>query len=290
LAYLVFPALGWAGLRFGRRGATLAVAVAVGFAVWNTTHYHGPFVFDSITLSVLNAQLYIAVATLSTLSLAALVFERKKFAERLDTSRVRLVNASDTERRRLEQNLHDGAQQRLSALAIRLGMDAGRAREAHEPGAPALEAARTEVVLAIDELRELAHGIHPAALTDGGLAFAIRGIAARSTLPVTLLELPSTRLDDTAEATAYYLFAEAVTNAQKHAHASSIRVRAITSSRTLDLEIVDDGIGGATERAGGGLTGLRDRVEALGGTFNIDSPSRHGTRIAAAIPATPANS
>jgi signal transduction histidine kinase len=288
LAYLVFPALGWAGLRFGRRGATLAIAVAVGFAVWNTTHYHGPFVFDSITLSVLNAQLYIAVATLSTLSLAALVSERKKFAERLDASRARLVNASDTERRRLEHNLHDGAQQRLTALAIRLGIAAERARDAHEPGAPALEAAGTQVVLAIDELRELAHGVHPAALTDGGLASAIRGIAARSTLQVTLLELPSTRFDDTAEAAAYYVFAEALTNAQKHSHASSIRARATTTTRTLDLEIADDGIGGATERAG--LTGLRDRVEALGGTFNIDSPSGHGTRIVAAIPATPAAS
>jgi signal transduction histidine kinase len=290
LAYLVFPALGWAGLRFGRRGATLAVAVAVGFAVWNTTHYHGPFVFDSITASVLSTQLYIGVAALSTLSLAALVSERQRFADGLAASRVRLVNASDTERRRLEHNLHDGAQQRLTALAIRLGMAAERARDTHEAGAPALEAAGEEVVLAIDELRELAHGIHPAALTDGGLAFAIRGIAVRSTLPITLLELPSARFDDTAEATAYYVFVEALNNAQKHARASSVRARATTTTRTLDLEIADDGIGGATECAGGGLTGLRDRVEAIGGTFDIDSPSGHGTRIAAAIPATPAAS
>src|SRR3954453_1747921 len=113
LAYLVFPALGWAGLRFGRRGATLAIAVAVGFAVWNTTHYHGPFVFDSITLSVLSTQLYIAVATLSTLCLAALVSERARFAVGLEASRARLVTASDTGRPRLEHNLHDGAQQRL---------------------------------------------------------------------------------------------------------------------------------------------------------------------------------
>ena len=89
MAYLVFPALGWAALRFGRRGATLAIAVAVGFAVWNTTHYHGPFVFDSITLSVLTTQLYIAVAALSTLCLAALVCERRQFAARLDASRAR---------------------------------------------------------------------------------------------------------------------------------------------------------------------------------------------------------
>ena len=229
-------------------------------------------------------QLYIAVAALSTLCLAALVSERKRFAERLDASRARLVKASDTERRRLEHNLHDGAQQRLTALAIRLG--AGRRARARcsRAGRAALEAAGTEVVLAIDELRELAHGIHPAVLTDDGLASAIRGVAARSTVPITLLELPSTRFDDSVEATAYYVFAEALTNAQKHAHASSIHVRATTTTRTLHLEIADDGIGGATERAGGGLTGLRDRVEALGGTINIDSPSGHGTRIAAAVP------
>jgi signal transduction histidine kinase len=287
VAYLVFPALGWAALRFGRRGATLAIVVAVGFAVWNTTHYHGPFVFDSITLSVLNAQLYIAVLAVSTLCLAALIAERKRFAERLDASRVRLIKVSDTERRRLEQNLHDGAQQRLTALAIRLGMAAERARDAYEPGAPALAAAEKEVVLAIDELRELAHGIRPAALTDGGLGFAVRAIALRSTVPITLLELPSTRFDDTVESTAYYLFAEVLSNAQKHANAASIHIRATATTRTLNLEIADDGIGGATEGAGGGLTGLRDRIEALGGTFNINSPSGHGTRIAAAIPLAP---
>jgi signal transduction histidine kinase len=289
-AYLVFPALGWAGLRFGRRGATLGIAVAVGFAVWNTTHYHGPFVFDSITLSVLSTQLYIAVAALSTLSLAALVSERRRFAEWLEASRARLVNASFTERRRLEHNLHDGAQQRLTALAIRLGAAAHRAREADEPGAQALEDAATQASLAIDELRELTHGFPPPALTDNGLAAAIRGVAARSTVPLTLVDLPFARYDDIAETTAYYLFAEALTNAQKHANATSIRVCITSTRNTLDVEIVDDGVGGATERTGGGLTGLRDRVEALGGSFAVESPVDGGTRIAAAIPAAPASS
>jgi signal transduction histidine kinase len=284
LAYIVFPALGWAGLRFGQRGATLAIAVAVGFAVWNTTHYYGPIVSDSITLSVLSAQLYIGVAALSTLCLAALVSERTRFAERLDASRTRLVAASDTERRRLEHNLHDGAQQRLTALAIRLGIAGERARIAHEPAAAAFEAAGAELDLAIDELRQLAQGIHPAALTDFGFASAVKNVAARSTVPVSFAELPSTRSDDFVEAAAYYIFVEALTNAQKHALASSMRVRATTTTRTFTLEINDDGIGGAAERAGGGLNGLRDRVEALGGTFHIDSPSGHGTRIAASLP------
>ena len=285
VAYVVFPALGWAGLRFGRRGATLAIAVAAGFAVWNTTDYHGPFVFDSIAQSVLTTQLYIGVAALSTLCLAALVSERKQFAERLTASRARVVKAADTERARLEHNLHDGAQQRLTALVIRLGIDAQSAGGAHEPGPRALLRAQDEVLLAIEELRELAHGIHPQALTAGGLAVAIREIAARSTIPITV-ELPATRFDQTAEATAYYIVAEALTNAHKHAHATSMHVHATTTARTLRLEIVDDGIGGATELTGGGLSGLRDRVEALGGTFTIDSPNDHGTRIAAAIPLT----
>jgi glucose-6-phosphate-specific signal transduction histidine kinase len=220
LAYVVFPALGWAGLRFGRRGATLAIAVAAGFAVWNTTDYHGPFVFDSVAQSVLTTQLYIGVEALSTLCLAALVSERKQFAERLTASRARVVRASDSERARLEHNLHDGAQQRLTALVIRLGVDAESAGGAHEPGPRALLRAQDEVLLAIDELRELAHGIHPQALTAGGLAVAIREIAARSTIPITV-ELPATRFDQTAEATAYYIVAEALTSAHKHAPAGS---------------------------------------------------------------------
>jgi signal transduction histidine kinase len=126
--------------------------------------------------------------------------------------------------------------------------------------------------------------MHPAILTVGGLAAAIKDAAARSTLPVRIIELPSTRLDDTVEATAYYLFAEALTNAQKHARASSIRVLATTTTHALRLEVSDDGIGGADERAGSGLTGLRDRVEALGGTFDVASRDGHGTRITAAIP------
>src|SRR4051794_20611883 len=285
LAYLIFPALGWAGLRFGRRGATLAIAVAVGFAVWNTTHYHGPFVFESIPLSVLSTQLYIGVAAVSALCLAALVSERKRFATGLDASRARLVKASDTERRRLEHNLHDGAQQRLSSLAIRLGVAADRAREAHEPGAAEFDDAGAEVILAIDELRELSQGIHPSILSDLGLRKALKGVARRSSVPITVVdELPAARLDDTVEATAYYVFAETLTNAQKHAHASSIRAHVATTTHALHLEIADDGIGGASEPVSGGLTGLRDRVEALGGTFEMASPSGHGPRIAAVIP------
>ena len=231
------------------------------------------------------------MAALSTLCLAALVSERKRFADGLDASRARLVKASDTERRRLEHNLHDGAQQHLTALAVRLGLAAELAREAREPAAAVLDEAGAEVGLVIDELRELSHGIHPSVLSDLGLARALKGVARRSSVPITFVdELPSTRFDESVEATAYYVVAEALTNVQKHAHASSARVRATTTRDALRLEIADDGTGGATEPASGGLTGLRDRVEALGGAFDLYSPSGHGTRIAAAIPQRPAAS
>src|SRR3954470_17967140 len=149
LTYLVFPALIWAALRFGQRGATLAIVVTVGFTVWNTTHYVGPFVFHSISHTVLSTQLYIAVSALSTLCLAAVASEREELARRLGASRARLVEATDTERRRLEHNLHDGAQQRLTALAVHLGLASERTREAPEQAAAAFEDAEAELSLAI---------------------------------------------------------------------------------------------------------------------------------------------
>jgi len=284
LTYLVFPALIWVALRFGQRGATLGLALTVGFAVWNTTHFVGPFAFESITRSVLTTQLFIAVAAVSTLCLAAVVTEREKFARRLGRSRARLVEAADTERRRLEHDLHDGAQQRLTALAYHLERAADEARHDPPRAAALFEQAGVEVSHAIDELRELAHGIHPAVLTDLGLAKAIEVVAARSSVPIRLLELPPMRLDDTAEATAYFVVAEAVTNAQKHARASTIWVRAAVAGGVLRVEVVDDGIGGAVQSAGSGLQGLSDRVEALGGGLTIDSIAGHGTQLAAAIP------
>jgi signal transduction histidine kinase len=284
VAYLVFPTLTWAALRFGERGATLAITVAVGCAVWNTTHNEGPFAFRSINHSVLATQLYLAVAALSTLFLVAVVSEREAFARRLAASRTRLVEATDTERRRLGRNLHDGAQQRLTALAVRLGLAAEDARIAPDRGAPLLEEAGAEVTLAIEELRQIAHGIHPVAL-NLGLAAAIKSVADRSSVPFAILAVPCERLDETAEATAYYVLAEAATNAQRYAQASLITVRATSVPPVLRIEIVDDGVGGAHETVGCGLDGLRNRVESLGGRFEVDSPVGHGTRIAALIPA-----
>jgi signal transduction histidine kinase len=284
VTFLVFPALIWVGLRYGQRGATLAVAITVSVALWNTTHYVGPFAFRSVTRTVLDTQLFVLVAGLSTLILAAVVSERATLAEGLRTSRARLVRAGDTERQRLERNLHDGAQLRLTWLAIDLRRAIGRIRDAPDEAAALLEDADVKLELAIAELRELARGIHPAVLTDLGLADAIRSLAVRSAIPIAVLEMPRERVEQSAEATAYYVFAEAVTNAQKYSCASSVAVRAATAGHTLRIEIEDHGIGGATMTGGAGLQGLRDRVEAAGGTFTVVSPPGRGTRIAAAIP------
>jgi signal transduction histidine kinase len=284
LTYFVFPALIWAALRFGPRGATLAVAVVVGLSVWNTTHYLGPFAFHSISHMVLSTQLFIAAAALSALFLAAVVSERERFAEGLAASRARLIAAGDSERRRLERNLHDGAQQRLTALAYRIREAEERALASPEEAAALMQSAEAELQLAIDDLRELAHGIHPATLTDFGFSRAVEGIAARSPVRIDVAELPAGRLEEAVEAAAYYVVTEAVTNAQRHARATSIRVRGVVARGVLTVDVVDNGVGGANEAHGSGLQGLRDRVEALGGTFRVASLPGRGTVVAAAIP------
>ena len=287
VVYVVFPALIWAALRFGPRGATAAIAIAVWFTVTNTTHYAGPFAYHSITRSVFNTQLFIGVAAVSTLYLSAVVAERQRFAVQLGASRTRLVEAADVERRRLERNLHDGAQQRLTWLAVDLRRAAARARRSPADAPGMLEKAEAELELAIDELRDLAHGIHPSVLTDLGLATAVRGAALRSTVPIRLVRLPDRRVDETAETTAYYVFAEAVANAQKHAGASSIDVSIVDNGETLTVAVTDDGVGGASPR-GFGLQGLRDRVETVGGGFRVTSVPGHGTAVTATIPVSAA--
>jgi signal transduction histidine kinase len=284
LGYLVFPALFWSAVRLGQRGATAALALAAGFAIWGTTHYTGPFAAASLSRTVLETQLFIVVASVATLCLGAAVEEREQFSRRLWASRVRLVAAADTERRRLRQDLHDGAQQRLTALLVRFRLAAEQARETPSRAEALFEDATAELSQAIDELRELAHGDRPAVLVGQGLAAAMRDLAERSTIETELEEVPASRLPENVEAAAYFVLAEAVANAQKHARAASIHVRAGLAHGFLHLSIADDGIGGAVETEGSGLQGLRDRVEALGGTFALESPAGEGTRLLATIP------
>ncbi len=283
LVYIVFPALIWAALRFGVRGGTLAVGVAAGVAIVNATHYDGAFVYHSMSHTVHAIQLFIGVSAVTTLLLAAAVFERKRFANELGRSRARIVEAAQDERKRLERDLHDGAQQRLTWLAVRLHDAADSSQATANPDAGVLRDAEAELEKAIEELRDLARGLHPAVLTDLGLAASVRSAALRTTIPVVYVDLPDVRVDERVEAAAYFVFAEAATNAQKHSGAESIRVSGAVSPDALRIEIADDGRGGADEH-GSGIQGMRDRVESFGGTFTIDSGAGLGTRVVATIP------
>ena len=284
LSYLALVALVWAGVRFGARSATLAIAIGAGFAVWGTTHQLGPFAFASVGRSVLDTQLYVVVSAVSAVAVATLAGEREQLAGRLRESRARVVVAADNERRRLERDLHDGAQQRLTALSAHLGLAAAGT------GAPpatvdAIHGAQDELQAAIQELRDLVHGIHPPVLRQYGLARAIEVAAARSATPPRLLALPDVRLDETAETSAYFVVLEALNNAQRYARATNVSIRLQMLGPELWVEVSDDGVGGAVERDELGLQGLRDRVEAIGGTFAVDSEAGEGTSIIAAIPA-----
>jgi signal transduction histidine kinase len=285
LSYLAFVALIWAGLRFGVRGTTLAIVIGAAFTIWGTTHTSGAFVFLPLNRSIVDTQLYLAVAAIAALSVATLASEREQLAASVRESRTRVVVAADNERRRLERDLHDGAQQRLTALLAHLGMASRQVDESPAMAGTALRAAQVELEGAIDELRDLVHGIHPPVLRRFGLARAIEVAAARASTPIELVALPEGRLDEVAETSAYFVVLEALNNAQRHAGAHLIRVRVQLRGARLLVEVADDGVGGATEQDELGLQGLRDRVEAIGGTFHIRSEHGAGTRIVAAIPA-----
>ncbi len=204
--------------------------------------------------------------------------------EQLQASRHRILEAGDTERRRLERNLHDGAQQRLVVVLLALRGLEKRAGSGSEL-APLLARARAELEGAIEELRELARGLHPPLLAQRGLAAAIRAGAARSALPIDLeLDLPD-ELPASVEAAAYYICAEAITNSVKYAQASRGWIRVACAGHVLEVEVRDDGIGGAAlDGSGTGLPGLIDRVEALDGTLELVSPVGQGTRLLARFP------
>ncbi len=202
----------------------------------------------------------------------------------LAASRARLVVAGDQARRRFERNLHDGVQQRLVSLALRL-----RRIERRLPGEqPELKAALSETVRelneATDEVREIAQGIHPAILTQGGLAPALRTLALRSSMPVEVVVEREERLPEPVEVAAYYVAAEALTNAAKHAGASRAWVRLERRDGLVRLRVSDNGVGGADPSTGSGLTGIRDRVEALGGSLAVRSPRGEGTVLDVALP------
>ncbi len=451
--YVVFPALLWAALRLGPRGASTAILIVCSITVWKTAHNDGPFVRESLTDSLLATQLFIAISTVTSLLLAAVTAERVRaeeaqralageqaalrrvatlvageaspgrvfeqvteevgrllglpganvmqydgermatvvgawsqtgkprfpvgetfgvdgdtavarvvrsggparverydaatgtlaatvlsagyrsavaapvnvggriwgvlvavstseeplpdgleqrlcdFAdlvaqalanadayEKLAASRARLVEVGDAERRRLERNLHDGAQKRLVSDALGLNMVSARLESDPKSAQEMLANAQADLAKGLDELRELARGIHPVVLTDRGLGAALDALVARAPLPVEIETLPDERLAAPIEAAAYYVVAESVTNVAKYAHASSATVSIARTNGAATVTVSDDGIGGADPAAGSGLRGLAARVEALNGRLEIDSPRGGGTRIRAEIP------
>jgi PAS domain S-box-containing protein len=201
----------------------------------------------------------------------------------LSASRARLVKAGDEQRRKLERNLHDGAQQRLVSLALTIRLARRLLETKPEAVAASLEGAAKELDLALEELRELARGLHPAALTEQGLGPALSNLAGR--LPIEVdVKATNERLPENIEATAYYIVSEALTNVVKHAQATWAKVDMTLADDVLRFEVTDDGRGGADPFAGSGILGLRDRAEAVGGTLFVISPPGKGTVVTAQIP------
>jgi signal transduction histidine kinase len=225
-----------------------------------------------------------AAAARLALQNARLQAELQAQLAKIRESRARIVAAGDEQRRRIERDLHDGAQQRLVALALDLKRAQGNLDGRVDPEVERLLAdAAEEVKVAVEELRQLAGGIHPGILTQGGLAVALAALANKAPVPVSV-EADLDRLQPELESTAYFVASEALTNIAKHAHASSASIRACVENGKLVIEVSDNGVGGAATDGGTGLRGLADRVEAQGGRLRIESPSGGGTHIRGEIP------
>jgi signal transduction histidine kinase len=203
----------------------------------------------------------------------------------LMSSRARIVAASDEVRRRIERDLHDGAQQRLVALALRLRMAADPSAQRGDRRAEMADAA-AELMGVVDDLREISRGIHPAILSTAGLRPALRALGRRSAIPVELDVQVHGRLSEPVEVGVYYVVSEMLANAEKHARASVVEVGAAASGGRLRVRVHDNGVGGADPLRGSGLRGLQDRIEALGGTFSVHSPAGDGTTVTCELPIT----
>jgi signal transduction histidine kinase len=215
--------------------------------------------------------------------LVALGIANAEARSQLTTSRVRIVQAGDEARRRIERDLHDGAQQRLVALALHLRLARNVADDA-DTIRELLDGCSAELALALGELRELARGIHPAILTERGLEPALLSVADRSPVPVDVDVQLDRRLDQPQEAALYFTASEALANVAKYANATAVSIRAFMDERFAVIEIRDDGVGGADPSRGTGLRGLGDRVEAVGGWLSVASPPGGGTTVAATLP------
>jgi signal transduction histidine kinase len=207
-------------------------------------------------------------------------------ADEQAASRARIVEAGDAERRRLERNLHDGAQQRLVSLSLALRLARTRLASDRDAAAKAMDEAAGELAVALEELRELARGIHPAVLTDRGLKAAVEALAVRAPVPVDISDITHERMPESVEVAAFYVISESLANIGKYASASAARASAVRIDGRLVVEVEDDGIGGADPTKGSGLRGLADRVAALSGNLEVASEKGRGTCVRAEIPLT----
>jgi signal transduction histidine kinase len=255
-------------------GCTVAVPIVVDGRVWGTATVGAAETLPPDTEARMSdfADL-VATAIANAATRAELI-----------ASRARIVAAADDARRRIERDLHDGAQQRLVALGLGLRAAEARVPDELRPLREQIAGLVTTVTAVSAEVQEISRGIHPAILSRGGLGPALKTLARRCTVPVELDLHVDQRFADSIEVGAYYVVSEALTNAAKHAQASVVEVCAHATGSTLRLEIRDDGIGGATAGKGSGLTGLVDRVEALGGKMTIQSPAGSGTSVLVDIP------
>jgi signal transduction histidine kinase len=274
------PGPGWVVRPEARRGNLLLpyVPVAAMVALYVVQHARG------IPVSPVQLAVETAVVALLIVRQAVTLLQ----AAKLNGSRTRLVLATDRTRRQLERDLHDGVQQRLVSLAL----DVRRIEGHVPPGLDELRRDLAEVVAGlnetVDEVRELSRGVHPAMLTEGGLRPALRALARRTAVPVRLDVQPDGRQPEPVEVAAYYVVAEALTNVTKYARATAVDVGVCVRRNCLQLTVRDDGVGGADPKRGTGLTGLADRVEALGGTLTLDSAPGEGTLLYAQFPLSPA--
>jgi signal transduction histidine kinase len=205
----------------------------------------------------------------------------------LRDARSRIIAAADAERRRIERDLHDGAQQRMVSVALTLSLAEAKLKTDAGAAAKLVAQAREEAQIAVTELRELARGIHPAVLSDRGLGPALEALAARAPVPVDVSGVPEAPLPKQVEAAVYFVTAEALTNVAKYAQADSATVALSLENGGVCLVIRDDGVGGADTSTGSGVAGLCDRVEALDGELTVHSPAGVGTTVTARIPLTP---
>jgi len=262
---------------------------AVSWLDWSTTAETWAGVAAGLVLLLL-ARLLSAALTLAQVRFAHAMLSPSEAdtlrlqVTRLTETRARVVDAADAERRRIERDLHDGAQQQLVALAMNLGRARAKFDDDPEGARELVDQAHRDAKDSITELRNVIRGVHPAVLTDRGLDAALSSVAARSPVPVRLdVDVPE-RPSPTAEAVAYFVVSEALTNVARHAKARHVDVRVEREGDRLLLSVTDDGLGGATEEPGSGLAGLRDRVQAVDGTFHLTSPPGGGTTMTVEVP------